>query len=140
MENEVDAEALENLAAPKLGTQQDAVQKSEKVDKPKQKKKKKKKLLPKNYDPNKPVDPERWIPLKQRSTYRKKGRRGKQLEKGAQGIAPVEKRPGYDKTNAPPVKETPAPVPTSPKQAPAKQTPAKQPIPPTKSARTGKMK
>ncbi|KAE8145734.1 hypothetical protein BDV25DRAFT_163965 [Aspergillus avenaceus] len=34
--------------------------------------------LPKNYDPNKNPDPERWLPLRDRSTYRPKGRKGKQ--------------------------------------------------------------
>jgi hypothetical protein len=40
------------------------------------KKKKKKKKLPKNFNPNIPPDPERWVPLKQRSTYKKR-RKGK---------------------------------------------------------------
>jgi signal recognition particle subunit SRP72 len=34
--------------------------------------------LPKDYDPNKAPDPERWLPLRDRSTYRPKGRKGKQ--------------------------------------------------------------
>ncbi|EAU39361.1 conserved hypothetical protein [Aspergillus terreus NIH2624] len=34
--------------------------------------------LPKDYDPNKKPDPERWLPLRDRSTYRPKGRKGKQ--------------------------------------------------------------
>jgi signal recognition particle subunit SRP72 len=34
--------------------------------------------LPKDYDPNKTPDPERWLPLRDRSTYRPKGRKGKQ--------------------------------------------------------------
>lgn len=33
--------------------------------------------LPKDYDPNKSPDPERWLPLRDRSTYRPKGRKGK---------------------------------------------------------------
>jgi signal recognition particle subunit SRP72 len=37
----------------------------------KKKKKKKKKRLPKNYDPNVPPDPERWLPKRERSTYRR---------------------------------------------------------------------
>lgn len=35
------------------------------------KKKKRKPRLPKNYDPNKQPDPERWLPLQERSYYRK---------------------------------------------------------------------
>lgn len=34
--------------------------------------------LPKDYDQNKTPDPERWLPLRDRSTYRPKGRKGKQ--------------------------------------------------------------
>lgn len=34
--------------------------------------------LPKDYDPNKTPDPERWLPLRDRSTYKPKGRKGKQ--------------------------------------------------------------
>ena len=33
---------------------------------------------PKDYDPIKPVDPERWLPLKDRSSYRPKGKKGRQ--------------------------------------------------------------
>ncbi|KAK5095841.1 Signal recognition particle subunit SRP72 [Exophiala xenobiotica] len=33
--------------------------------------------LPKDYDPNKKPDPERWLPLRDRSTYRPKKRKGK---------------------------------------------------------------
>ncbi|KAE8392008.1 hypothetical protein BDV23DRAFT_59259 [Aspergillus alliaceus] len=34
--------------------------------------------LPKDYDPNKTPDPERWLPLRDRSSYKPKGRKGKQ--------------------------------------------------------------
>ncbi|KAL2799148.1 hypothetical protein BJX66DRAFT_333448 [Aspergillus keveii] len=34
--------------------------------------------LPKNYDSSKTADPERWLPLRDRSTYRPRGRKGKQ--------------------------------------------------------------
>ena len=34
--------------------------------------------LPKDYDPNKTPDPERWLPLRDRSTYRPKSKKGKQ--------------------------------------------------------------
>ena len=33
--------------------------------------------LPKNYDPSKKPDPERWLPLRDRSSYRPKGKKGK---------------------------------------------------------------
>ncbi len=56
----------------------------------KKKKKKKKKHLPKDLSVQ--PDPERWIPLKERSTYKRKGRKGKanEIGKGAQGA--VEKK------------------------------------------------
>lgn len=34
--------------------------------------------LPKDYDPEKKPDPERWLPLRDRSSYRPKGKKGKQ--------------------------------------------------------------
>ncbi|KAJ5923604.1 hypothetical protein N7454_008849 [Penicillium verhagenii] len=34
--------------------------------------------LPKDFDPAKKADPERWLPLRDRSSYRPKGRKGKQ--------------------------------------------------------------
>ncbi|KAK4679577.1 Signal recognition particle subunit SRP72 [Podospora pseudoanserina] len=40
-------------------------------------KKPRKRKLPKNYDPTKKPDPERWLPLRDRSTYRPKGKKGK---------------------------------------------------------------
>lgn len=45
--------------------------------KPKKAKKIRKSLIPREYDPNKTADPERWIPLKDRSTYRPKGKKAK---------------------------------------------------------------
>ncbi|KAL2266518.1 hypothetical protein VTJ83DRAFT_5870 [Remersonia thermophila] len=40
-------------------------------------KKRRKRKLPKNYDPDKKPDPERWLPLRDRSTYRPKGKKGR---------------------------------------------------------------
>ncbi len=55
--------------------------------KKKNKKKKKKVQLPKNIDPNVPIDAERWLPLRERSYYKdkrkKKGQSG--IGKGTQG-------------------------------------------------------
>jgi signal recognition particle subunit SRP72 len=42
------------------------------------KKRVRKSRLPKDYDPSKTPDPERWLPLRDRSSYRPKGRKGKQ--------------------------------------------------------------
>jgi signal recognition particle subunit SRP72 len=54
--------------------------------KKKKKKKKKKTKLPKNYDASSPPDPERWLPRKERSTYkRRKDKRSAGIGKGTQG-------------------------------------------------------
>jgi signal recognition particle subunit SRP72 len=39
--------------------------------------KKRRRKLPKDYDPNRKMDPERWLPLRDRSSYRPKGKKGK---------------------------------------------------------------
>eukprot|EP01114_Cavostelium_apophysatum_P011343 TRINITY_DN2556_c0_g1_i1.p1 TRINITY_DN2556_c0_g1~~TRINITY_DN2556_c0_g1_i1.p1 ORF type:complete len:661 (+),score=176.00 TRINITY_DN2556_c0_g1_i1:95-2077(+) len=117
---DVDAEALENLAAPRIGAAKPGPQKADVSVQVKEKnksvkKKKKKKILPKNFDPAKQPDPERWVPLRQRSYFKtKRSKKQKGLEKGAQGVVPVHQRPGFDKSNAPEVKtdkteKTPAP-------------------------------
>ncbi|KAK4241226.1 hypothetical protein C8A03DRAFT_30568 [Achaetomium macrosporum] len=40
-------------------------------------KKRRRRKLPKSYDPDKQPDPERWLPLRDRSSYRPKGKKGK---------------------------------------------------------------
>ncbi|MCJ1379422.1 Signal recognition particle core component [Xylographa soralifera] len=60
------------------------------------KKRIRKSKLPKDFDPNKTPDPERWLPLRDRSSYRPKGKKGKQKaqaltqggvsEKGAESL------------------------------------------------------
>ncbi|GAA6092867.1 signal recognition particle subunit SRP72 [Tachysurus ichikawai] len=53
----------------------------------KKKRKKKKGKLPKNYDPTSTPDPERWLPMRERSYYRgrKKGKKKEQVGRGTQG-------------------------------------------------------
>lgn len=52
----------------------------------KKKKRRKKGKLPKNYDPSVDPDPERWLPRRERSTYKKKkDKRGTAIGKGTQG-------------------------------------------------------
>lgn len=56
------------------------------------KKRIRKSRLPKDYDPSKTPDPERWLPLRDRSTYRPKGRKGKQrAAERTQGFVVTEK-------------------------------------------------
>ncbi|XP_076295867.1 signal recognition particle 72 [Lasioglossum baleicum] len=59
------------------------------LTKKKRKKRKRKCKLPKNYDPNIPLDPERWLPRHERSGFRKKrDRRNRDVAmKGTQGTA-----------------------------------------------------
>lgn len=45
----------------------------------------KRRRLPKNYDPEKKVDPERWIPIKDRSYYKPKGKKAKKAFQASQG-------------------------------------------------------
>ena len=58
--------------------------------KPKKRKKLLKSRIPKDYDPSVKPDPERWLPLKDRSTYRPKGKKGKaRANMFSQGAAPA---------------------------------------------------
>lgn len=65
------AEDTEPPAADGITTKPTAVQPST------SEKKKKKLRLGKNYDPNVKPDPERWLPVRDRSNYRPKGKKGK---------------------------------------------------------------
>ncbi|XP_062430375.1 signal recognition particle subunit SRP72 [Rhea pennata] len=93
MSLKVDVDALENShgatyirkKAGKLTG--DSQQKEQGQGDVKKKKKKKKGKLPKNYDPKVTPDPERWLPMRERSYYRgrKKGKKKDQVGKGTQG-------------------------------------------------------
>ncbi|OCL12327.1 hypothetical protein AOQ84DRAFT_437100 [Glonium stellatum] len=49
--------------------------------------------MPKDFDPNRRMDPERWLPMRDRSYYRPKGRKGKQKLAGlTQGGAVSEEK------------------------------------------------
>ncbi|KAI1468948.1 uncharacterized protein F4812DRAFT_352676 [Daldinia caldariorum] len=55
-------------------------------EKPASAKRRRKKRLPKNYEEGKLPDPERWLPLRDRSTYRPKGKKGrKRAQESTQG-------------------------------------------------------
>jgi signal recognition particle subunit SRP72 len=74
----IDAAALEEAGVPHAPSTPQAETKrkraAEDAAKP-VKKRVRKSRLPNNYDPSKPPDPERWLPLRDRSTYRPKGRK-----------------------------------------------------------------
>uniref|UniRef100_A0A8B9JDU4 Signal recognition particle subunit SRP72 n=1 Tax=Astyanax mexicanus TaxID=7994 RepID=A0A8B9JDU4_ASTMX len=109
----------------------------------KKKKKKKKGKLPKNYDPKSTPDPERWLPMRERSYYRgrKKGKKKEQVGRGTQGATsgataeldasktasspPTSPRPGSGTGSAsnvvPPRQQKPAASGATRKKAPPKK-------------------
>jgi signal recognition particle subunit SRP72 len=87
---DIDVDSIERIVP---GVKKSYYKKTDaKNDRPSQKthkkKKKRKPLLPKSYDPSVPPDPERWLPKRERSTFKAKGKRKQQLMKGgSQGTA-----------------------------------------------------
>jgi len=80
----IDAAALEEAGIPSLPTPSATVSKkraaesSEKKDSaPTKKRKIRESRKPKDFEEGKKMDPERWLPLRDRSTYRPKGKKGK---------------------------------------------------------------
>uniref|UniRef100_A0A8C1E6Q8 Signal recognition particle subunit SRP72 n=2 Tax=Cyprinus carpio TaxID=7962 RepID=A0A8C1E6Q8_CYPCA len=84
LENSHGATYIRKKAAKVVGESQPKEQGPQDV---KKKKKKKKGKLPKNYDPKSTPDPERWLPMRERSYYRgkKKGKKKEQVGRGTQG-------------------------------------------------------
>lgn len=82
----IDASALEEAGVPqpKLSADAQAASRKRALDeKPKPaKKRSRKSRLPKEFDPSKTPDPERWLPLKERSSYKPKGKKGRQKVAG----------------------------------------------------------
>ncbi len=79
----IDAAALEAAGVPQVAAPSvidETIRRKRALDeKPKPAKKRiRKSKMPKDYDPSKTPDPERWLPVRDRSTYRPKGRKGKQ--------------------------------------------------------------
>jgi signal recognition particle subunit SRP72 len=77
----VDAAALEEAGVPHAPIVSTNASKKRAADTaaaaPPKKKRVRKSRLPKDFDPSKPPDPERWLPLRDRSSYRPKGKKGK---------------------------------------------------------------
>lgn len=98
----IDVAALESAGVPQPPTSQTSVLTTRKRalnERPKPARKRvRKNRLPKDYDPAKTPDPERWLPLRDRASYRPKGRKARQktaaltqggtVEKGAEGTGP----------------------------------------------------
>ena len=133
----VDAAALENAPSYRLGAPVKeetaaaaaAPSAAQKVADEKQKKKRKrKKRLPKNFDPNKTPDPERWLPKSERYASRKAKKKGAAL-RGPQGAAGVTAAEGSRdastaKDGAPAAVEAPNAKPAAPQPKGAKGKPA----------------
>ncbi|XP_032876337.1 signal recognition particle subunit SRP72 [Amblyraja radiata] len=93
MSFKVDVDALENshgatYIRKKAGKVAGEIQPNERGQGDiKKKKKKKRGKLPKNHDPKVTPDPERWLPMRERSYYRgrKKGKKKELIGKGTQG-------------------------------------------------------
>uniref|UniRef100_A0A2K6MMJ5 Signal recognition particle subunit SRP72 n=1 Tax=Rhinopithecus bieti TaxID=61621 RepID=A0A2K6MMJ5_RHIBE len=92
MSLKVDVEALENSPGAtyirkKGGKVTGDSQPKEQGQGDLKRRKEKKGKLPKNYDPKVTPDPERWLPMRERSYYRgrKKGKKKDQIGKGTQG-------------------------------------------------------
>jgi signal recognition particle subunit SRP72 len=79
----VDAAALEEEGIPTLPTVSAPISKKRSLESdkdktvPAKKKKISKSKMPKDFEEGKKMDPERWLPLRDRSTYRPKGKKGK---------------------------------------------------------------
>lgn len=142
----VDVAALENAPSYRLGApvkEETAAAPSaaQKVADEKQKKKRKrKKRLPKNFDPNKTPDPERWLPKSERYASRKAKKKGAAL-RGPQGAAGVTAAEGSRdastaKDGAPAAVEAPNAKPAAPQPKGAKAKPEAKPAAPSSPAPT----
>jgi signal recognition particle subunit SRP72 len=88
----IDIDQLENAGIPQPPSAPGAEGRKRPAEdtKPKKAKKIRKSRMPKDYDPNETPDPERWLPLRDRSTYRPKGKKGKaRANLLSQGAAPT---------------------------------------------------
>ncbi|KAF2634456.1 hypothetical protein P280DRAFT_258211 [Massarina eburnea CBS 473.64] len=88
--SDIDAAALEDAGVPigSLATTSVSQLTSESRKRPAPKaapskaKRLRKARMPKEFDPNKKMDPERWLPMRDRSYYRPKGKKGKKRADG----------------------------------------------------------
>lgn len=73
---DIDVDALEAAGAAQVSRKRGAEDSIVPVTKPK-KIRTKKPRLPQNFDASKKTDPERWLPMRDRSYYKPKGKKGK---------------------------------------------------------------
>lgn len=76
----IDVDALESAGVPVLANPLQPPPSKKRPAETQERKKKRIKpsRMPKDFDPDKKLDPERWLPLRDRSTYRPRGKKGKQ--------------------------------------------------------------
>ncbi|KAF2715135.1 hypothetical protein K504DRAFT_457305 [Pleomassaria siparia CBS 279.74] len=107
---DIDAGALEDAGVPSLAPTSANIQ-SENARKraadskvPAKSKRIRKSLKPKDFDPNKKMDAERWLPMRDRTYYRPKGRKGKKKAEGLTqgGAVSEEKTPAAEIKTGPP--------------------------------------
>ncbi|KAF2144145.1 uncharacterized protein K452DRAFT_246351 [Aplosporella prunicola CBS 121167] len=81
---DVDAAELEaaGVAVAPHVQQQTGAKRAAPKEQPAKPKKVRQSRLPKDMDPSKKIDPERWLPMKDRSYYKPKGRKGKARQAG----------------------------------------------------------
>lgn len=95
----IDVDALEMAGVVKMPVVLDANKKraADGDVRPRKAKKTRTSRLPKDYDPSKTADPERWLPLRDRSNYRQKGKKkAKAVSAATQGGAVSEEsRPAH---------------------------------------------
>ncbi|CAB3404601.1 unnamed protein product [Caenorhabditis bovis] len=83
----------------------------------KNKRRKRKIRLPKNYNPNVPPDPERWLPRQERSTYKKKRKnREREIGRGTQGSSSANPNVEYMAASPNSPRPLPGPVAEGPRQ------------------------
>ena len=78
----IDVTALEEAGIPEFAAGTSVVRKRQLDEKPQPAKTKRnrKSRLPKDYDPSRKPDPERWLPLRERSSYKPPKKKGKKKE------------------------------------------------------------
>lgn len=81
---DLDAAALEDAGVAALAAPVQSATKKRAAPKqvPSKAKRLRKARMPKEFDPNKKIDAERWLPMRDRSYYRPKGRKGKKKAEG----------------------------------------------------------
>lgn len=96
---DIDAAALEDAGVPSVTPTSANIQsevarkRAAETKAPVKAKRIRKSKMPKDFDPNKKMDPERWLPMRDRTYYRPKGKKGKKKAEGlTQGGAVAEEK------------------------------------------------